>query len=213
MPLRLLIADDDSIIRQDLKETCLAAGHEVVAEASGGREALARGRALRPDLAILDIRMPDGDGLSAAAGLLQDNICPVIILTAYSDREVFEAAARQGAFAFLVKPFREGELLSAIGIAVQRHQDLQAAREALAELQGRWDARVSVERAKGYLVEKYGLTEAEAYRLIQKQSMDKAQSLRHTAEQILKEPGSGGSPRRGTPGARRPRDDGEAGAG
>ncbi len=183
--LRLLIADDESIIRLDLRETLEAAGHTVVAEAGTGREALALAETLQPDVLILDIRMPDGDGLSVAEQVGAKRLAPVILLTAYQDREVVERARKAGTYMFLVKPFKEEELLAAVGMAAARHEEVRALEAELSDLKEKFETRKLVDKAKGVLMDQYKLKESEAFRLIQKRSMDDRKPLAAVAKEIL----------------------------
>ncbi|HRF58802.1 MAG TPA: response regulator [Fimbriimonadaceae bacterium] len=185
MSLRVLIADDDPIIRLDLKQMLESLGYQVIAEAGDGREAVEAARTARPDLCVLDIRMPVMDGIDAAATLADEQIAPTVILTAYSDRELIDRAREAGVFGYLVKPFKPSDLSPAIEVARARfEQGIQLAKE-IESLTDRLEARKIVEKAKGVLMEDLGIPEAEAFRKIQTQSMNLRKSMREVAEAIL----------------------------
>jgi len=184
-PLRILIADDESIIRLDLKKILENMGHKVVAKASDGKTALAMARKNKPDLAILDIKMPQMDGLEAAKIITEEKICPVLLLTAYSQQDLIDRAKEAGVFAYLVKPFREADLLPAIEIAISRYREMQALEEEVGSLQDKLETRKLVDRAKGILIDKRGMKEQEAFRWIQTQSMNTRKTMREIAEAII----------------------------
>lgn len=189
--LRVLIAEDEAIIRLDLKEMLEEIGYHVVAEASDGDKALELARMEKPDLAILDIKMPGMDGIKVARRLSEESICPVIILTAYSQKSLVEEAVKAGAMAYIVKPFDSSDLLPAIEVAKSRFEEMKELEHQVTDLKERLETRKLVERAKGILMKELALNEPEAFRLLQKFSMDRRLSLKEVAETILKEMGSG----------------------
>lgn len=183
--LRVLIADDEPIIRLDLKNMLESLGYEVVAEAGDGVSAVEAARTLKPDVAILDIKMPGMDGIDAANILNSEKIAPVVLLTAFSDMDLINRAKEAGVFAYLVKPFRENDLRPAIEIALSRYKEFLALEEEVNELEDKLETRKLVERAKGILMDQYGLKEQEAFRRIQVQSMNTRKSMREIAEAII----------------------------
>lgn len=184
-PIRVVVADDESIIRLDLREMLTGLGYEVVGEAGDGRAAIALARETQPDLVIMDIRMPDLDGIEAARILTSEHIAPVLLLTAYSQTELIEGAKEAGVVGYLVKPFREPELRPAIEIALQRYSEFRAIEQQVGDLTEALETRRLVERAKGILMDTQGLKEAEAYSRMQKLSMNSRKSMREIAEAIL----------------------------
>jgi response regulator NasT len=183
--LRVLVADDESIIRLDLRETLRKMGHEVIGEAGDGRRAVELARQLKPELVILDIKMPEMDGIDAAKVISTEKIAPVVLVTAYSQIDLVQRAQDAGVFGYVVKPFKESDLLPAVAIAIARFREyLEISRQA-ASLQEALDARKLVERAKGMLMQKHGLTEQEAFRRIQVQSMNTRRSMKEIAEAII----------------------------
>lgn len=183
--LRILIADDESIIRLDLKNILEKMGHTVVAEASDGKTAVELARSASPDLAILDIKMPQMDGLDAAKLITEGKICPVILLTAYSQRDLIDRAKEAGVFGYLVKPFKEGDLLPAMEIAISRYQEMEALEKEVGSLQDALETRKLVDRAKGILMDRRGMREQEAFRWIQAQSMNSRKTMREIAEAVI----------------------------
>ena len=184
-PLRILIADDESIIRLDLKKILESMGHKVVAEASDGKAAVEHAHKGELDLAILDIKMPEMDGLDAAKILTQEKICPVLLLTAYSQQDLIDRAKEAGVFGYLVKPFKEADLLPAIEIAISRYKEMMALEKELGSVQDALETRKLVDRAKGILMDKRGMKETEAFRWIQLQSMNTRKSMREIAEAVI----------------------------
>jgi response regulator NasT len=182
---RVLIAEDEALIRLDLKEMLEEEGYAVVAEVGDGQQAVDQARELRPDLVILDIQMPELDGLSAAEQIATDRIAPVIVLTAFSQRELVERARDAGAMAYLVKPFSKNDLVPAIEVARARFTEMTALDGEVRTLEERLETRKVVEKAKGRLMEEQGLTEAQAFRLIQQRAMNERTSMKALAEQIL----------------------------
>jgi AmiR/NasT family two-component response regulator len=183
--LRLVIADDESIIRLNLRETLVGLGYLVVGDAGDGVSAIHLARELRPDLVIMDIKMPKLDGIQAAKVLTEEKIAPVLLLTAYSDRELVERARDAGVVNYIVKPFREAELLPAIEIALARFAEFQDINKELGDLKDTMETRKLVERAKGVLMDTQGLKEQEAFRKIQQLSMNTRKSMREIAQAIL----------------------------
>jgi two-component system, response regulator PdtaR len=182
---RVVIADDESIIRLDLGEMLTTLGYEVVGEGSDGAIAVELAQKLRPDLVIMDIKMPKLDGIQAAKMLTEDKIAPVLLLTAYSDRELVDRAREAGVVNYIVKPFRDAELLPAIEIAMARYAEFQEIDKKIGDLQETLETRKLVERAKGVLMDTQGLKEQEAFRKIQQLSMNTRKSMREIAQAIL----------------------------
>ena len=184
-PTRVVIAEDEAIIRLDLKELLQEEGYEVVAETGRGDEAVEFVRQHKPDLAILDIKMPGLDGLEAARQIAGDRICAVLILTAFSQRDLVERAREAGAMAYLVKPFQKKDLLPTVEMAVSRFAEVVALEQEVADLSGRLEARKTIERAKGLLQAEHGMSEPEAFRWVQRTSMDERRSMREVAQDLL----------------------------
>ncbi|MBV6459726.1 MAG: putative transcriptional regulatory protein pdtaR [Fimbriimonadaceae bacterium] len=183
--MRVLIADDDPIIRLDLRQMLENLGYEIIAEAGDGIEAVNLAEANKPDMCILDVKMPHQDGIDAAAKIADGGIAPVILLTAYSDKELVERAKEAGVFGYLVKPFKPGDLPPAIEVARSRYEaNLQLSQE-VASLEDRLETRKLIDRAKGILMKTQNVTEAEAYRRIQTQSMNARKSMKEVAEAII----------------------------
>ncbi len=184
-PLRVLIAEDEALIRLDLKEMLEEEGYSVVGEAADGQQAVDLAVSLRPDLVILDVKMPVLDGISAAEQVAADQIAPVVILTAFSQRELVERARDAGAMAYLVKPFTKADLVPAIEIAVSRFQEVAALAGEVGTLKERLEVRKLLDRAKGKLQTEQGMSEPDAFRWIQKTSMDQRLAMRAVAERVL----------------------------
>jgi response regulator NasT len=182
---RVLIAEDEALIRLDLKEMLEEEGYAVVAEVGDGQQAVDQARALAPDLVILDIQMPVLDGLSAAEQIAGERVAPVIVLTAFSQRELVERARDAGAMAYLVKPFSKNDLVPAIEVARARFSEMTALDSEVRTLEDRLETRKVVEKAKGVLMSEQGLTEAEAFRWIQRTAMNQRTSMKALAESIL----------------------------
>ncbi len=184
-PRRVLLAEDEALIRLDLKEMLQEEGFEVCGEAGDGATAVRLAHELRPDLAILDVKMPVLDGISAAEQIVTARLAPVVVLTAFSQRDLVERAREAGAMAYLVKPFQKQDLLPAIEMAIARFSELLALEGEVASLTGRLQARTLVDRAKAVLQNEHGLSEAEAFRFVQRASMDSRRSMRAVADDVL----------------------------
>jgi AmiR/NasT family two-component response regulator len=182
---RVIIADDESIIRMDLREMLANLGYLVVGEAGDGRSAVNLARELKPDVAILDIKMPDMDGIEAARILTGEKIAPVVLLTAYSQRDLVERAKEAGVVGYITKPMRESDLTPAIEVAMARFSEFRALEKEVGDLKQALETRKLVDRAKGILMDTQGLTEAEAFRRIQKMSMNKRRPMKDVAEAII----------------------------
>ena len=183
--LRILIADDEPIIRLDLKKMLEEIGYECVAEAGDGAKAVEAARNLSPDLVILDIMMPEMDGIDAAKIIDQEKIAPVILLSAYSQVDLVNRAKEAGVFSYLVKPFKMADLVPAIEIAMSRWQEMLELEKEAKDFEDKLETRKAVDRAKGILMDQYGLKEQEAFRRIQVQSMNTRKSMREIAEAII----------------------------
>jgi two-component system, response regulator PdtaR len=184
-PIRVLIAEDEALIRLDLKEMLVEEGFDVVAEVSDGATAVRLARDLRPDLAILDLKMPVMDGIQAAEQITGERLSAVLILTAFSQRDLVEKARRAGAMAYLVKPFQKHDLLPAIEIAAGRFKELQGLQDEVGTLTDRLEARKVVERAKGLLQQHEEMSEPAAFRWIQKTAMERRLTMKAVAEQVV----------------------------
>ena len=182
---RVLIAEDEALIRLDLREMLIEEGYDVVGEAGDGEAALRLAEQLRPYLVILDIKMPIMDGLTAAENIAGSRLAPVVILTAFSQRDLVERARAAGAMAYLVKPFQKSDLVPAIEIAAARFAEMTALESEVASLADRLETRKLVERAKGALMTTYSMTEPQAFRWIQRTAMDHRMTMRDVAERIL----------------------------
>ncbi len=185
MPLRVVIAEDEAIIRMDLRETLEEEGYEVIGETGRGDQAVELVRSLMPDLAILDIKMPGMDGLDAARIINGEKICGVLMLTAFSQREVVEQARDAGALAFLVKPFQKSDLIPAIEVAMGRFRELRALTGEIDALGEQLESRKVIDRAKGLLMDELGMTEADAFGFIQRTAMSERCRMRDVADRIL----------------------------
>ncbi len=185
MATRVVIAEDEAIIRLDLKETLEEEGYEVVGETGRGDEAVELVRDLEPDLAILDVRMPGLDGLAAAREISTTKRSAVLILTAYSQRDLIEQARDAGALAYLVKPFQRAELIPAVEIALGRHREMRALHDQTLSLEDQLETRKLVDRAKGILMDDHQLSESEAFDWIQKQAMNSRIKAKDVAEQVI----------------------------
>jgi response regulator NasT len=184
---RVLVAEDEALIRLDLAEMLAEEGYEVVGEAADGATAVRLAEELRPDLVVMDVKMPVLDGISAAERIVAQRIAPVLILTAFSQRELVERARAAGAMAYLVKPFVKADLMPAIEMALSRHEEISQLEQEVADLTDRLETRKLVDRAKGLLQTRFGLTEPDAFRWIQKAAMDKRTSMREVAQVVIAE--------------------------
>lgn len=185
MPLRVVIAEDEAIIRMDLRETLEEEGYDVVGETGRGDQAIELVRDLQPDLAILDIKMPGMTGLEAAAVINGEKICGVLMLTAFSQKEVIEEARDAGALAFLVKPFQRSDLVPAIEVAMGRFRELRSLTGEIDALGEQLESRKFIERAKGVLIDEAGMNENDAFQFIQKTAMSERTRMRDVADRIL----------------------------
>lgn len=183
--LRIVIADNESIIRMDLREILEEAGHTVVAEAADGVKAVELVRKHHPDLVIMDIKMPEMDGITAAKIISNEKLAPVLLLTAFSQKEIVEKAKDSGVLAYLVKPVKEANLFPAMEIALSRFQEFMALEQELENVKNSLETRKLLDRAKGILMDAYNLSETEAYRRIQQYSMSKRKSIKEVAESIV----------------------------
>ena len=182
---RVLIAEDEALIRLDLREMLEEEGYDVCGEAADGESAVRLAEELRPGLVILDVKMPGMDGISAAEIIAAQRIAPVVILTAFSQRELVERAREAGAMAYLVKPFQKKDLLPTIEMAISRFTEIVTLESEVADLQGRLETRKLVDRAKSVLITEHAMTEPEAFRWIQKASMDRRLTMKAVAEAVL----------------------------
>lgn len=183
--VRVLIADDEPIIRLDLRQMLESLGYEVVGEAGDGQAAVELARELKPDVCILDVKMPVMDGIEAVDIITDENIAPTILLTAYSDKELIDRARAAGVFAYLVKPFKPSDLSPSIEVARARFEQNVLLTKEVTNLSQRLEARKAIDRAKGILMDSHNLGEAEAYRRIQVQSMNLRKTMQEVAEAII----------------------------
>ena len=183
--IRVVIAEDEAIIRLDLRETLEEEGYEVVGETGRGDKAIELVRSLRPDLAILDIKMPGMDGIDAARTISAERLCGVLMLTAFSQREVVEQARDAGALAYLLKPFQKSDLIPAIEVAIGRFRELQVLTGEVDALGEQLEARKIIDRAKGLLIDECGMREQDAFTFIQRTAMSERSRMREVAERIL----------------------------
>jgi response regulator NasT len=183
MTIRILVAEDEAIIRMDLVEMLREAGYEVVAEATNGEEAITLANSTKPDLCILDVKMPVLDGISAAEKII--SIAPVLMLTAFSQRELVERARDAGVMAYVVKPFSIGDLVPAIEIAISRHTQMKSLADEVADLHDRLETRKIIDRAKGILMQALNLSEPEAFSWIQRAAMDRRLSMKEVALAVI----------------------------
>ena len=182
---RVLVAEDEAIIRLDLAEMLTEAGHEVVGQASNGEMAVEMATRLRPDLVIMDVKMPVMDGITAAEVLGKERICPVVMLTAFSQKELVERARDAGVMAYIVKPFTPKDVIPAIDIARSRWAEIEALEAEIHDLGDRLETRKAVDRAKGILMNKLKISEGDAFRWIQKTAMDRRMGMREVAEAVI----------------------------
>jgi len=182
---RVIIADDESLVRMDLREMLSNLGYLVVGEVGDGRSAVNLGRELRPDLVIMDIKMPDLDGIDAARILTEERIAPVLLLTAFGQKDLVDRAKEAGIVGYIMKPFHESELAPAIEIALTRFEEFRTLEREVEDLKETLETRKLVDRAKGILMDSRGMTEAEAFRKIQKMSMDTRRPMKEIARAII----------------------------
>lgn len=185
MAIRVVIAEDEAIIRMDLRETLVEEGYDVVGETGRGDEAVQLVRDLSPDLAILDVKMPGMDGLEVAAILTAEKLCGVLMLTAFSQREVVEQARDAGALAFLVKPFQRSDLVPAIEVAIGRFRELRDLTGEIDSLGEQLESRKIIDRAKGLLIDRFAMTESDAFAFIQRTAMTRRTRMRDVADEVL----------------------------
>jgi len=183
LPIRILVAEDEALIRMDLVEMLQGAGYEVVAEATNGQEAVELAQLHKPDLAILDVKMPVMDGITAAEKII--DLAPVLMLTAFSQKELIDRARDAGVMAYVVKPFTIGDLIPAIEIAISRHLQMRSLSEEVADLHDRLETRKLIDRAKGILMKALNLSEPEAFSWIQRAAMDRRMSMKAVAEAVI----------------------------
>lgn len=188
---RVLVAEDETLIRLDIVETLTDAGYEVVAEAADGEEAVRLVAEHEPDLCVMDVKMPVMDGITAAERILADHSCAVVMLTAFSQKELVERASAAGAMAYVVKPFTPADLVPALEIAYSRHEEILSLENEISDLTERFETRKRVDRAKGLLMEKMGLSEPESFRWLQKTSMNRRLTMREVADAVIEQVGGG----------------------
>jgi len=186
---KVLVAEDETLIRLDIVETLTDAGYEVVAEAGDGEAAYQAALENHPDLCVMDVKMPKMDGITAAEKIMKEISCAVVMLTAFSQKELVERARDAGAMAYVVKPFTPAELLPAIEIALSRHAEIQSLEGEVADLQDRFETRKVVDRAKGLLMENMEMSEPDAFRWIQTTSMNRRLTMREVAEAVVEQIG------------------------
>lgn len=186
---RAVVAEDEALIRMDVVETLREAGFDVVGEAGDGETAVALAVELKPDVVVMDVKMPELDGISAAERIAKAHAAPVVLLTAFSQTELVERARDAGAMAYVVKPFSPADLLPAVEIAISRYTQISALQDEVADLQERFETRKHVDRAKGLLMTKMGLSEPESFRWIQKTSMDRRLTMREVADAVIEQVG------------------------
>ncbi|WP_088817121.1 ANTAR domain-containing response regulator [Kytococcus aerolatus] len=190
--MRILVAEDEAVIRLDLVEILRDLGHEVVAEVADGRSAVEGAREHRPDVAVMDVKMPRLDGITAAEEMARDQLCPVVLLTAFTDPELVDRAAEAGVLAYVTKPFGPADLAPALAVARARYEQMRALAEEVEDLTERMEARKEIDRAKGLLQSRLGLDEAEAFRWLQKTAMDRRTSMRELAVAVVEQMGPTG---------------------
>lgn len=183
----VVVAEDEALIRLDIVESLRAAGYDVVGEAASGQEAVDLVRELVPDVVVMDVKMPGKDGITAAKEIAEENLAPVVMLTAFSQQNLVEKAADAGAMAYVVKPFVPEKLFPSIEVAISRFDQMNALRDEVSDMKARFEARKRVDRAKGLLMENMGLTESEAFRWIQKTSMDRRLTMQEVADAVIEQ--------------------------
>jgi response regulator NasT len=184
-----VVAEDEALIRMDVVETLREAGFDIVGEAGDGARAVELALELRPDVVVMDVKMPEMDGISAAEKIAKESAAPVVLLTAFSQTELVERARDVGAMAYLVKPFTPADLIPAVEIAISRYEQITALEDEIADMTERFETRKHVDRAKGLLQAKLGMTEPEAFRWIQKTSMDRRLTMREVADAVAEQVG------------------------
>lgn len=189
-PRRVVVAEDEPLIRLDIVESLKEAGYDVVGEAGDGATAVELVAELEPDVIVMDVQMPEVDGITAAEQIMKDRACAVVMLTAFSQTELVERARDAGAMAYVVKPFTPSDLLPALEIAVSRFQEIVSLESEIADLAERFETRKRVDRAKGLLMSKMGLSEPESFRWIQKTSMDRRLTMREVADAVIEQVGN-----------------------
>ena len=187
---RVLVAEDETLIRLDIVETLTDAGYEIVAEAADGEEAVRLADEHAPDLCVLDVKMPVTDGITAAERILEKHNCAVVMLTAFSQTELVERASAAGAMAYVVKPFTPADLIPALEVAMSRHEEILSLESEISDLTDRFETRKRVDRAKGLLMERMGLSEPEAFRWLQKTSMNRRLTMREVADAVIEQVGA-----------------------
>lgn len=187
--IRVLVVEDETLIRLDIVETLEDAGYEVVGEAGDGESAIELAGELEPDLIVMDVKMPGMDGITAADRILEEHRVAIVMLTAYSQRDLAERARDAGAMAYVVKPFTPADLIPAVEIAVSRNQEIEALENEVSTMAEQFETRKRVDRAKGLLESQMGLTEPEAFRWIQKTSMDRRLTMREVADAVIEQVG------------------------
>ncbi|MCI7551670.1 MAG: response regulator [Actinomycetaceae bacterium] len=185
--IRVLVVEDEALIRLDIAETLEVAGYTVVAQATNGEEAVEIARSIEPDLIVMDVKMPKKDGITAAREILEEQRCAIVMLTAYSQSDLVQGASDAGAMAYVVKPFTPADLLPAVEIAVSRYQEILSLEAEVENLTEQFETRKLVDRAKGLLQDHMGLTEPEAFRWIQKTSMNRRLSMREVADAVIEQ--------------------------
>ena len=181
----VVVAEDEALIRLDTVEALEDAGYDVVGQAASGQEAIDLTRELRPDVVVMDVKMPGTDGITAATEIGKENLAPVVMLTAFSQQSLVEKAADAGAMAYVVKPFAPEKLLPALEVAISRFDQINALKDEVTDMKARFEARKRVDRAKGLLMESMGMTESEAFRWIQKTSMDRRLTMQEVADVVI----------------------------
>ncbi|MBH9978745.1 response regulator [Bifidobacterium coryneforme] len=181
----VVVAEDEALIRLDTVEALEDAGYDVVGQAASGQEAIDLTRELRPDVVVMDVKMPGTDGITAATEIAEENLAPVVMLTAFSQQNLVEKAADAGAMAYVVKPFAPEKLLPALEVAISRFDQINTLKDEVTDMKARFEARKRVDRAKGLLMENMGLTESEAFRWIQKTSMDRRLTMQEVADAVI----------------------------
>ncbi|WP_245991371.1 ANTAR domain-containing response regulator [Bogoriella caseilytica] len=187
---RVVVAEDETLIRLDIVESLSESGFEVVGEAANGEQAIALAEELKPDVVVMDVKMPVMDGITAAERIIANRTCAVVMLTAFSQKELVERARDAGAMAYVVKPFTPADLMPAVELAISRHEEITSLESEVASLADQFETRKRVDRAKGLLQTRMGLSEPEAFRWIQKTSMDRRLTMREVADAVIEQVGA-----------------------